>query len=32
MDINEIAPPLDPSGITSAVAAKLVREMILLYG
>ncbi len=32
MDINEVAPPLDPSGITSATAAKLVREMVLLYG
>ena len=31
MDINEVAPNLDPSGITSAVAAKLAREMILLY-
>lgn len=32
MDLNEIAPPLDPSGITSATASKLVREMILMYG
>lgn len=32
MDLNEIAPPLDPSGVTSATAAKLVREMILLFG
>lgn len=32
MDINEVAPPLDPSGITSAVAAKLAREMMLLFG
>jgi len=32
MDINEVAPPLDPSGITNAVASKLVREMVLLYG
>ena len=32
MDLNEVAPPLDPSGITSAVASKLVREMILLFG
>jgi len=32
MDINEVAPPLDPSGITSALASKLVRELVLLYG
>jgi len=32
MDINEVAPPLDPTGVTSAVAAKLVREMVLMFG
>jgi len=32
MDINEVAPPLDPTGATSAVAAKLTREMMLLFG
>ena len=31
IDINEVAPNLDPSGITAAVAAKLAREMILLF-
>ena len=32
MDINEVAPPLDPTGVTSAVAAKLAREMMLMFG
>ncbi|MHB9107116.1 MAG: agmatinase [Armatimonadota bacterium] len=32
MDINEVAPPHDPSGITCAAAAKLAREMMLMYG
>jgi agmatinase len=32
LDLNEVAPPLDPSGMTSATAAKVVRELILLYG
>ena len=32
MDLNEVAPPLDPTGATSAVAAKLVREMVLAFG
>ncbi|MHB9024315.1 MAG: agmatinase [Armatimonadota bacterium] len=32
MDINEVAPPLDPTGATAATAAKLAREMILLFG
>jgi agmatinase len=32
MDLNEVAPPLDPTGMTSATAAKLVREMVLLFG
>ena len=32
MDLNETAPPLDPTGMTAATAAKLTREMILLYG
>jgi len=31
LDINEVAPPLDPTGATSAIAAKLVREMVLLF-
>lgn len=32
MDINEVAPPLDPTGASSAVAAKIAREMLLLFG
>lgn len=32
LDINEVAPPHDPSGITRAAAAKLAREMMLMYG
>jgi len=32
LDLNEVAPPLDPTGATSAVAAKLVRELLLLFG
>lgn len=32
MDINEVAPPLDPTGITSAVASKIARELMLLFG
>lgn len=32
MDINELAPPLDPTGVSSAVAAKISREMMLLFG
>lgn len=32
MDINEVAPPLDPTGASSAVAAKIARELILLFG
>jgi len=31
MDLNEVAPPLDPSGVSSATASKLVREMMLLF-
>ncbi len=31
LDVNEVAPPLDPTGVTSAVAAKVVREMALLF-
>ncbi|HEY3418166.1 MAG TPA: agmatinase [Armatimonadota bacterium] len=31
MDLNEVAPPLDSTGASSAVAAKLAREMILLF-
>jgi agmatinase len=31
LDMNEVAPPLDPSGATSAAAAKLVRDMMLLF-
>ena len=30
-DVVEVSPPLDPSGITQAAAAVLVREMILNY-
>jgi len=32
MDVNETAPPLDPTGATSAVAAKVARELALLFG
>lgn len=32
MDLNEVAPPLDPTGMTTATASKLAREMILLFG
>jgi agmatinase len=32
LDINEVAPPLDPTGATSATAANLAWEMMLLYG
>ncbi len=32
LDINEVAPPHDPSGITCAAAAKLAREMMLMFG
>lgn len=31
MDLVEVSPPFDPSGVTSIVAASLVREMILLF-
>ncbi len=30
-DVVEVSPPLDPSGITQAAAAQLVREMILRF-
>ncbi len=29
-DINELSPPYDPSGISSAAACKLLREMLLM--
>ncbi len=29
-DINELSPPYDPSGISTAVACKLLRELLLL--
>ncbi len=32
IDINEVAPPLDPTGATTAVASKIVRELMLMYG
>jgi agmatinase len=32
MDLVEVAPPWDPSGMTAVIAASLVREMILLFG
>ncbi len=32
MDINELAPPHDPTGVSSAITAKIVRELILLFG
>ena len=28
-DVNELSPPCDPSGVSNAVAAKIVREMLL---
>ena len=28
-DVNELSPPYDPSGVSNAVAAKIVREMLL---
>ena len=28
-DVNELSPPYDPSGVSNAVAAKVVREMLL---
>ena len=28
-DVNELSPPCDPSGVSNAVAAKVVREMLL---
>ena len=31
-DVVEVAPNLDPSEVTAAAAAKLVREGILLFG
>jgi len=30
-DVVEVSPPLDPSGITQAAAAVLVREMLLRF-
>ena len=32
MDVMEVSPEVDPSNITAAAAAKLVREAILLFG
>ncbi len=32
LDLVEVAPPWDPSGMTAVIAASLVREMILLFG
>lgn len=31
-DVNELSPPYDPSGVSNAVAAKVVREMLLALG
>ena len=31
-DVNELSPPYDPSGISTAVACKMVREMLLALG
>ena len=28
-DVSELSPPYDPSGVSNAVAAKIVREMLL---
>ena len=30
MDMNELSPPYDPSGISTALACKLLREMLLM--
>lgn len=30
-DVNELSPPYDPSGISAAVACKIVREMLLAF-
>ncbi len=30
-DVNELSPPYDPSGVSNAVAAKIVREMLLAF-
>ena len=30
-DVNELAPTLDPSGVSTAVACKVVREMLLAF-
>ena len=29
MDVTELAPTLDPSGVSTAVAGKVVRELLL---
>lgn len=31
-DINELSPPLDQSGVSTAVACKILREMLILLG
>ncbi|MCL2842110.1 MAG: agmatinase [Oscillospiraceae bacterium] len=31
-DVNELAPALDPSGVSTAVACKVVREMLIALG
>jgi agmatinase len=31
-DVVEVSPPHDPSGVTAIAAAKLVRELVLLFG
>ena len=28
-DVNELSPPYDPSGVSTAVACKIIREMLL---
>ena len=30
-DVNELSPPYDPGGVSNAVAAKVVREMLLAF-
>ena len=32
VDVVEVAPALDPSEITAAAAAKIVRDAVLLFG
>jgi arginase family enzyme len=31
MDVMEVLPGVDPAGITAALAAKLIREAVILF-